>query len=40
MEAKFKVWLEKGGGVIVGNGKVGLLKLVDELGSVQKAAQG
>jgi molybdate transport system regulatory protein len=39
MEAKFKVWLEKGGEVIVGNGKVGLLKLVDELGSVQKAAQ-
>ena len=39
MEPKFKVWLEKGGEVIVGNGKLGLLKLVDELGSIQKAAQ-
>ncbi len=39
MEPKFKVWLEKGGEVIVGNGKVSLLKLVDELGSIQKAAQ-
>ena len=39
MEAKFKVWLEKDGEVIVGNGKVGLLKLVKELGSIQKAAQ-
>ena len=39
MEPKFKVWLEKGGEVIVGNGKVGLLQLIDELGSIQKAAQ-
>ncbi len=39
MELKFKVWLEKDGEVIASNGKVGLLKLIDELGSIQKAAQ-
>ena len=39
MEPKFKVWLENDGEVIVGNGKVGLLKLINELGSIQKAAQ-
>ncbi len=39
MELKFKVWLEKDGEVIASNGKVGLLKLIDERGSIQKAAQ-
>jgi molybdate transport repressor ModE-like protein len=39
MELKYKVWLEKDGEVVVGNGKVGLLKMIDELGSVQKAAE-
>jgi len=39
MEIKFKVWLEKDGEVLVGNGKVGLLKVIDELGSIQKAAE-
>ncbi len=39
MELKFKVWLEKNGEVIASNGKVGLLKLIDDLGSIQKAAQ-
>ena len=39
MELKFKVWLEKDGEVIASNGKVGLLKLINELGSIQKAAQ-
>jgi molybdate transport system regulatory protein len=39
MEVRYKVWLEKDGEVVAGNGKVGLLKLVDELGSIQKAAE-
>jgi len=39
MEPKFKVWLEKDGEVIVGNGKIGLLNLIKDLGSIQKAAQ-
>jgi len=39
MELKFKVWVEKNGEVIASNGKVGLLQLIDELGSIQKAAQ-
>ncbi len=39
MELKYKVWLEKDGEVVAGNGKVGLLKMVDEMGSIQKAAE-
>ena len=39
MELKFKVWLEKDGEVIASNGKVGLLNLIGELGSIQKAAR-
>ena len=39
MEIKFKCWLEKDGEVLVGNGKVGLLKRIDELGSIQRAAE-
>jgi len=39
MELKFKVWLEKNGEVVVGDGKVGLLKMIDELGSIQRAAE-
>jgi len=39
MEIKYKVWLEKDGEVVVGNGKVGLLKMIDELGSIQKSAE-
>ena len=39
MELKFKIWLEKDGEVVVGNGKVGLMKMIDELGSIQKAAE-
>jgi len=38
MDIRFKVWLEKGGEVVVGNGKVGLLKMIADLGSIQKAA--
>jgi molybdate transport system regulatory protein len=39
VELKYKVWLEKNGEVLVGNGKVGLLKMIDEVGSIQKAAE-
>ncbi len=39
MELKFKVWLEKDGEVVVGNGKVGLLRMIDELGSIQRVAE-
>lgn len=39
MEIKYKVWLEKDGEVVAGNGKVGLLKWVNELGSIQRAAE-
>ena len=39
MEIKYKVWLEKEGEVVAGNGKVDLLKMIDELGSIQKAAE-
>ena len=39
MDIKFKFWLEKDGEVLVGNGKVGLLQKIDELGSIQKAAE-
>jgi len=39
MDIKFKFWLEKDGEVLVGNGKVGLLRRIEELGSIQKAAE-
>jgi molybdate transport repressor ModE-like protein len=39
MEIKYKMWLEKDGEVVAGNGKVDLLKMIDELGSIQKAAE-
>jgi molybdate transport system regulatory protein len=39
MEVRYKVWLEEDGEVVVGSGKVGLLKMIDELGSIQKAAE-
>ena len=39
MEVKFKVWLEKEGEVVAGDGKVRLLKLIERHGSIQKAAQ-
>lgn len=38
MEVRYKIWLEKKGEVIAGNGKINLLKMVDKLGSIQKAA--
>jgi molybdate transport system regulatory protein len=39
MEVKFKVWLQKEGEVVAGDGKVRLLKLMERRGSIQKAAQ-
>ncbi len=39
MEVKFKVWLQKEGEVVAGDGKVRLLKLIERYGSIQKAAQ-
>jgi len=39
MEFRFKVWLEKRGEVVAGDGKVRLLELIDRHGSTQKAAQ-
>jgi len=38
MKVKYKFWLEKDGEVVVGNGKVNLLKLIDQMGSIQRAA--
>ena len=39
MELKFKVWLEKDGEALLGNGRVRLLKMIDALGSIQRAAE-
>lgn len=39
MEIRYKIWLEHKGEVVAGNGKVNLLKMIDELGSIQKAAE-
>ncbi|HSR10074.1 MAG TPA: LysR family transcriptional regulator [Thermodesulfobacteriota bacterium] len=39
MEIRFKFWLEKNGEVLVSDGKAGILKSIDELGSIQKAAE-
>lgn len=39
MEIKYKIWLQNKGEVIAGNGKINLLKMIDELGSIQKAAE-
>lgn len=38
MEICYKIWLENKGEVVAGNGKINLLKMIDELGSIQKAA--
>jgi len=39
MEVKFKVWVQKEGEVVAGDGKVRLLRLIERHGSIQKAAQ-
>jgi molybdate transport system regulatory protein len=38
MEMKSKVWIEVGDEVVAGDGKMDLLKQIDETGSIQKAA--
>jgi molybdenum-dependent DNA-binding transcriptional regulator ModE len=38
MEAKSKVWIEVGGEVVAGDGKINLLERIEETGSIQKAA--
>ena len=39
MDVKSKVWIEVDGEVVAGDGKVHLLGLIDEMGSIQKAAE-
>jgi molybdate transport system regulatory protein len=39
MEVRFKVWLENKGEVVLSNGKFGILKKIDQSGSIQKAAE-
>lgn len=39
MEIKFKVWLENEGAVVAGEGRVRLLGLIEQHGSIQKAAR-
>lgn len=38
MNINFKIWIEKDGQKILGRGPIALLKAVDELGSLRKAA--
>jgi molybdate transport system regulatory protein len=39
MRVKSKVWIEAGGEVVAGDGKIDLLERIAETGSIQKAAQ-
>jgi molybdate transport system regulatory protein len=38
MQVKSKVWIEAGGEVVAGDGKINLLERIEEMGSIQKAA--
>jgi molybdate transport system regulatory protein len=38
MQVKSKVWIEAGGEVVAGDGKVDLLERIEGMGSIQKAA--
>jgi molybdate transport system regulatory protein len=38
MQVKSKVWIEVGGEVVAGDGKINLLERIEETGSIQKAA--
>ena len=38
MQVKSKVWIEAGGEVLAGDGKINLLERIEETGSIQKAA--
>lgn len=39
MELKAKVWVERGGRFVLGDGGVGLLELIDRTGSIREAAR-
>ena len=39
MQAKSKIWIEAGGEVVAGDGKIDLLERIEETGSIQKAAE-
>lgn len=39
MQAKLKAWMEVNGAVVIGEGRARLLALVDETGSINKAAK-
>jgi molybdate transport system regulatory protein len=39
MKVRSKVWIEIGGEVVAGDGKIDLLERIAETGSIQKAAQ-
>ena len=38
MQAKSKIWIEAGGEVVAGDGKIDLLDKIEKTGSIQKAA--
>ncbi len=38
MQVKSKVWIEAGGEVVAGDGKINLLERIEKTGSIQKAA--
>ena len=38
MQVKSKVWVEAGGEIVAGDGKINLLERIEETGSIQKAA--
>jgi molybdate transport system regulatory protein len=38
MQVKSKMWIEAGGEVVAGDGKINLLERIEETGSIQKAA--
>ena len=39
LQIKLKTWLEANGRFIIGEGGIGLLEAIDELGSIQQAAR-
>ncbi len=39
MDVRFKVWLENRGEVVLSNGKFAILKKIEQLGSIHKAAE-
>lgn len=39
IQVKLKVWIEAGGEVVAGDGKIDLLERIEKMGSIQKAAE-